>query len=116
MIFCHLSNAAYYRDISNELISIAVNINHLGCKQYPSKSSLSYINKYRDHRLFEKFFYEVIYHLGQHVGIQKSNLNRLTRNVFVMDVTVIQLFAKVFDWVNFRQYKEAVKIHKALYN
>ena len=72
MLFCHLSNAASCRDISNGLMSIAGNINHLGCKQAPSKSSVSYINKHRDHRLFEKFFYEVIDHLGQHVGFQKK--------------------------------------------
>ena len=52
MLFCHLSNAASCRDISNGLMSIAGNINHLGCKQTPSKSSVSYINKHRDHRLF----------------------------------------------------------------
>ncbi len=57
MLFCHC------RVISNGLMSIAGNINHLGCKQAPSKSSVSYINKHRDHRLFEKFFYEVIDHL-----------------------------------------------------
>jgi len=52
-----LMNAASCRDISNGLMSIAGNINHLGCKQAPSKSSVSYINKHRYHRLFEKFFY-----------------------------------------------------------
>ena len=32
MLFCHLSNAASCRAISNGLMSIAGNINHLGCK------------------------------------------------------------------------------------
>ncbi|MEY4542806.1 MAG: hypothetical protein RL411_883, partial [Bacteroidota bacterium] len=76
MLFCHLRNAASCRDISNRLMSIAGNINHLGCKQAPTKSSVSYINKHRDYRLFEKFIYEVIDHLGQHVGFQKRNLKR----------------------------------------
>jgi len=114
MLFCRLSNAASCSDISNGLMSIAGNINHLGCKQAPSKSLVSYINKHRDHRLFEKFFYEVIDHLGQHVGFQKRNLKRLTRQVFLMDATVIPLCAKVFDWAKFRQYKGAVKIHMVL--
>jgi len=43
ILFCHLSNAASCRDISNGLMSIAGNINHRGCKQAPSKSSVSYI-------------------------------------------------------------------------
>jgi hypothetical protein len=36
MLFCHMSNVASFRDISNGLVSIAGNINHLGCKQAPS--------------------------------------------------------------------------------
>ena len=56
MLFYHLSNATSCRDISNGLMSIAGNINNLGCKHAPSKSSVSYINKHRDYRLFEKFF------------------------------------------------------------
>jgi hypothetical protein len=44
--------------------------------------------------LFEKFFYEVIDHLGQNVEIQKRNLKRLTRQVFLMDAKVIPLFAR----------------------
>jgi hypothetical protein len=103
MPFCRLRNAASCRDISNGLMSIAGNISHLGCKQVPSKSSVSYINKHRDYRLFEKFFYEVIYDLGQHTGFQKRDFKRLRRQVFLMDATVIPLCAKVFDWAKFRQ-------------
>jgi len=42
MLFCHLSNAVSCRDISIGLMSIAGSINHLGCKQAPSKSSVFY--------------------------------------------------------------------------
>ena len=114
MLFCHLSNAASCIDISNGLMSIAGNINNLCCKQALSKSSVSYINKHRDHRLFEKFIYEVIDHLGQHAVFQKRNLKQLTRQVFLMDGTVIPLYAKVFDWAKFRQYKGDDKIHVLL--
>jgi hypothetical protein len=114
MLFCHLSNAASCRDISNGLRSIAGNLNHLGCKRAPSKSSVSYINKHRDYRIFEEFFYLVQEHLGQQTGFLKRSLRRLTRQVFLLDATVIPLCAKVFDWAKFRQYKGAVKIHMVL--
>ena len=114
MLFCHLSNAASCRDISNGLRSIAGNLNNLGCKREPSKSSVSYINKHRDYRIFEEFFYLVQEHLGQQTGFLKRSLRRLTRQVFLLDATVIPLCAKVFDWAKFRQYKGAVKIHMVL--
>jgi len=69
MLFCHMSNAYSCRYISNGLMLIAGNINQLGCKQAQSKSSVSYINKHRNYRLFEKFFYEVIDHLGQDTSL-----------------------------------------------
>jgi hypothetical protein len=57
----------------------AGNINHLGCKQALSISSVSYINKHRDHRLFEKFFYEVIDHLVEKtVKVTPARRRKLT--------------------------------------
>lgn len=114
MIFCHLSNAGSVRDISNGLRSMTGNVSHLGCKRAPSKSSVSYINQNRDHKVFEQFFQLTLQHLGQHVGFERKNLQRLKRKIFLMDATVIPLCSKVFDWAHFRQHKGAVKLHTVL--
>jgi hypothetical protein len=114
MIFCHLSNAASVRDISNGLKSITGNLNHLGCEKAPSKSSISYINQHRDSGVFEEFFHLTLKHLGQHVGFQRKEFQQLRQKVFLMDATVIPLCAKVFDWARFRRHKGAVKLHLVL--
>lgn len=114
MIFCHLSNAGSVRDISNGLRSMTGNVVHLGCKQAPSKSSVSYINQKRDHKVFETFFHLTLQHLGQHIGFERTKLRQLKRKVFLMDSTVIPLCSRVFDWAHFRKHKGAVKLHMVL--
>jgi hypothetical protein len=114
MIFCHLSNAGSVRDISNGMRSCTGNLIHLGCKKAPSKSSISYINQHRDHRIFELFFTVVFRHLSKYVGFERSKFQRLKRKVFLMDATIIPLCAKVFDWAHFRKHKGAVKLHMVL--
>ena len=45
MLFCHFSKAQSIREITNGLMSITGNLNHLGIQgKTPKKSSLSYIN------------------------------------------------------------------------
>jgi len=114
MVFCHLSNAGSVRDISNGLRSMTGNVSHLGCQRAPSKSSISYINQHRDHKVFEQFFHLTLQHLGQHVGFERQNLRQLKKKVFLMDATVIPLCSKVFDWAHFRKHKGAVKLHMVL--
>ena len=49
MLFCHLSKAQSIREITNGLLSVSGNLNHLGIQgKTPSRSSLSYINEHRD--------------------------------------------------------------------
>lgn len=114
MLFCHLSNAASVRDISNGLRSCTGNINHLGCVRAPSKSTISYINAHRDHRLFEAFFYKVLDRLGQQTGFHVQRLKGLSKQVLLLDSTTIPLCQKVFDWARFRRHKGAIKLHMVL--
>lgn len=114
MLFCHLSNAASVRDISNGLRSCTGNINHLGCDRAPSKSSISYINKHRDYKLFEAFFYVILKYIGQHVGFQRHQLNEVAKQILLLDSTTIPLCQQVFDWARFRKHKGAVKLHLVL--
>ncbi len=48
MLFCHFAKSTSVRDISNGLRSATGNLNHLGIKTAPSKSSISYQNGKRD--------------------------------------------------------------------
>ena len=56
------------RDISNGLRqrSATGNLNHLGIKTAPSKSSISYQNGKRDVDLFKDLYFKLLEQLGQH--------------------------------------------------
>jgi hypothetical protein len=114
MLFCHLGHANSVRDISNGLRSITGNLNHLGIKRAPCKSSLSYMNAHRDWKLFKEFYFELLTRLeGQFKGIRKG-LPRLKRKIFLMDATVIPLCLSMFNWAKFRSKKGGVKLHLVL--
>jgi len=49
MLFCQISKVQSVREITDELLSVSCNLNHLGIQEkIPSRSSLSNINEYRD--------------------------------------------------------------------
>ncbi|MEW6136281.1 MAG: IS4 family transposase, partial [Bacteroidota bacterium] len=114
MIFCHLGQLSSVRDISNGLRSITGNIVHLGCSQAPSKSSISYINRYRTSKIYEEFYYALVEHLKKQVKFTKPALHQLRRKVYLLDASVISLSLSLYDWAKFRTRKGAVKLHLLL--
>ena len=113
MLFCHFAKSTSVRDISNGLGSATGNLNHLGLKRAPSKSSLSYQNQRRDADLFKDFYYLLLGHLGRHVKSKRVKL-RIKVPVYLLDSTTISLCLSLFDWAKFRTQKGAVKMHTLL--
>ena len=66
MLFSQFAKSQSLRDISNGLRSATGNLNHLGVKKAPSKSSISYQNKHRNQELFRDYYYQLLNYLGQH--------------------------------------------------
>lgn len=114
MLFCQFGHADSVRDISNGLRSITGNINHLGCKQAPSKSSVSYVNKHRTSKIFEEFYYSLFQHLSGLVKFSRPALKKIKRKMYLLDASVISLSLSLFDWAKFRTTKGAVKMHMLL--
>ena len=52
MVFCQFSQCDSVRDISNGLRSATGNLNHLGIRRAPSKSTVAYQNAHRDSGVF----------------------------------------------------------------
>ena len=113
MVFCHLAKSCSVRDISNGLRSATGNLNHLGIKQAPSKSSISYQNARRTSDLFKDYYFALLHHLGQHLKIKRTKL-RIKAPVHLLDSTTISLCLSLFDWAQFRTKKGAVKMHTLL--
>jgi hypothetical protein len=114
MIFCHLGKINSVRDISHGLQSIAGNLNHLGIKKAPCKSSISYINKNRDSVLFKDFYFQLLDYFRSQHNFQRSCHKRLKRKIFILDSTTISLCLSLFDWATFRQRKGGIKLHTVL--
>jgi len=114
MLFCHLGKAGSVREISQGLKSITGNLSHLGIAQAPSKSSISYINKHRDWRLFRDYYFELLAKLEGACKRKRQYALRLKRKIYLMDATVVPLCLKLFDWARFRRRKGAIKLHTIL--
>lgn len=113
MLFCHFAKSTSVRDISNGLRSATGNLNHLGVRRAPSKSSISYQNERRDANLFKELYYSLLNRLGQQTKQKRVKL-KIKVPVYLLDATVISLCISVFDWATFRSSKGAVKMHTLL--
>ncbi|MFC1734121.1 IS4 family transposase [candidate division KSB1 bacterium] len=114
MVFCQIAQANSVRDISNGLRSITGNLNHLGLEKSPSKSSMSYINKHRDWRVFKDYYFELLEYLKGQYNFKRIKLTALKRKIFILDSTTIPLCLSLYDWARFRRKKGAVKLHLLL--
>ena len=113
MLFCHFAKSTSVRDISNGIRSATGNLNHLGIKVAPSKSSISYQNKNRDADLFQDLYFMLLEQLGQHTKQKRVKL-KIKVPVYLLDSTLISLCLSLFDWATYRTKKGAVKMHTLL--
>ena len=90
MLFCHFAKSTSVRDISNGLRSATGNLNHLGIKTAPSKSSISYQNGKRDADLFKDLYFKLLEQLGQHTKERRTKL-KIKVPVYLLDSTLISL-------------------------
>lgn len=113
MLFCQFAKSQSVRDISNGLRSATGNLNHLGIDRAPSKSSISYQNKHRDHELFKEYYFQLLESLGQHPKFIQVKF-RIKSKIFFLDSTTISLCLSLFDWAKYKTAKGAVKMHTLL--
>lgn len=113
MLFCQFAKSQSVRDISNGLRSATGNLNHLGVRSAPSKSSVSYQNKNRSWELFRDFYYQLLQQLGQQAGFKQVKF-RIKSKIFLLDSTTISLCLSLFDWAKYKTTKGAIKMHTLL--
>lgn len=71
MVFCQLAGADSLREISGGLATAMGKLTHLGLKDAPARSTLSYANQHRPWQLFENVFYQV-YEQAQHLAFRQK--------------------------------------------
>jgi len=113
MLFCQLAQAKSLREISGGLASALGKLRHLGVKNAPKKSTLSYANAHRPYQLFRDLFYETL-QWCQLAAPGKIKKFRFKNKLLSLDSSVISLCLALFPWAKFRRTKGAVKLHLLL--
>lgn len=113
MLFSQFANSQSLRDISNGLRSATGNLNHLGIKKAPSKSTISYQNKTRTWELFRDYYFDMLNGLGQQAYQKRVNF-KIKSKIFLLDSTTISLCLSLFDWAKYKTRKGAIKMHTLL--
>lgn len=111
MMFCQLAQAQSLREITNGLRCCVGKLNHLGMKEAPKRSTLSYANAHRPWQLYEQTFYRL---LGRCVAEAPRHKFRFKNKLLSMDASMIELCVTMFDWAKYQQTKGAVKLHLLL--
>jgi hypothetical protein len=114
MVFCQLGQANSLREIAGGLGSILGKRVHLGMKEAPKRSTLSYANAHRPCEVFEDAFYALLDRGAAMTADRRKHPFRFKNPMFSMDATVIDLCLSMFPWAEFRQTKGAVKVHMVL--
>jgi len=112
MLFCQLAQAKSLREICGGLACTMGKVRHLGMKESPNKSTLSYANKHRPWEMFRDLFYETV-GICKMAAPQKKKF-RFKNKLLSMDSTTIALCLSLFPWADFRRTKGAVKLHLLL--
>jgi hypothetical protein len=112
MLFCQLAQAKSLREICGGLACTMGKLRHLGMKDAPKKSTLSYANAKRPWQMFRDLFYDT---LGIcRMSAPKNHKFRFKNKLLSLDSTTIALCLRLFPWAEFRRTKGAVKLHLLL--
>jgi hypothetical protein len=115
MLFCQLAHADSLREICNGLACCLGKLVHLGIKDAPNKSTLSYANQHRPAALFEDLFFTLLgrFRASGQLG-PRQHAFRFKNKLLSLDSTTVSLCLKVFPWAKFRRAKGGVKAHVLL--
>ena len=112
MLFCQLAQAKSLREICGGLACCLGKLRHLGMKDAPKKSTLSYANAHRPWQMFRDLFYETLAVCKS--AAPETHKFRFKNKLLTLDSTIISLCLSLFPWAKFRRTKGAVKLHLLL--
>ena len=110
LLFAQLSGQDGLRGVETGLASCQKKLYHMGAG-VAKRSTLSYANKHRNHKVFESVFYGV---LKKTLGAAPGHKFRFKNDLYSFDATTIDLCLSLYDWAKFRKTKGGIKIHVKL--
>jgi hypothetical protein len=116
-IFSHFAGASSLRELENGIETFRGDLNKVGVKYAPSRSTLSYANANRPYEYFEEVFYTLLRTVENQCQHAIGGLKRRFKfkaNLYSIDATVIDLTHSMFNWALYRATKGGVKLHLML--
>jgi hypothetical protein len=113
MLFCHLGQAKSLREITGGLAACEGKLRHLGVKEPPKRSTLSYANEHRPWELYQTVFGNLLEQCRREAA-GRGRKFRFKNPLRSLDSTVIPLCLSAFDWAQYKRTKGAVKLHLLL--
>lgn len=113
MLFCHLGQAKSLREITGGLAACEGKLRHLGVKDPPKRSTLSYANEHRPWQLYQTVFGDLLEQCRREAA-DRGRKFRFKNPLLSLDSTVIPLCLSTFDWAQYKRTKGAVKLHLVL--
>lgn len=114
MLFSQLAHADSLREICNGLACCEGKLLHLGIRDTPRRSTLSYANNHRPAAMFEGLFWKVLGRFREQQMLGKQRSFRFKNRLLSLDSTTISLCLSLFPWAQYRQAKGGVKLHVLL--
>lgn len=112
MLFCQIAQAKSLREICGGLSCCIGKLRHLGMKDSPKKSTLSYANAQRPWQMYRDLFYQTL-EICRKSAPGKHKF-RFKNKLLSLDSSTISLCLSLFPWAKFRRTKGAVKLHLLL--
>jgi putative transposase len=107
LLFAQLSGRHSLRDTIQGTKSQSNKLYHLGCTT-ANRSTLSDANNKRPYQIYQDTFFKLLNRVQTFAPRYKL---KLSKKLYIMDSTTIDLCLSMFPWAKFRKKKGAVKIH-----
>lgn len=114
MLFCQLGRAHSLREICNGLAASEGKLKHLGMRDAPRRSTLSYANEHRPWQLFRSVFEQLYARCVVEAQARTGPRFSLPGRLLSMDSTMISACTSMFEWARYTRRKGAVKLHLLL--
>lgn len=113
MLFCQLGHAQSLREITGGLAACEGKLRHLGVREAPKRSTLSYANQHRPWELYRSAFFDLLAHCQREAAGRRRKFC-FKHKLLSIDSTTIALSLSMFDWAQYKRNKGAVKLHLVL--
>jgi hypothetical protein len=113
MAFAQLTYRESLRDIEACLRFAGPKLYHMGFRGRVSRNTLANANEKRDWRIYADFAMVLIQEARQMYSGEPFGVN-LSKTVYALDATIIDLCLSVFPWAKFRSTKGGVKVNTLL--